>query len=86
MSAERVLPLLVALAMVGGGCSRSPRYQRPTKEEIDQAVKKVEDRISNAPPLVPATVYFSLSLENSSGLPILSGEKVIAFRSDGSIA
>lgn len=86
MSAKTVLPLLVALALLGVGCSRSPRYEPPTKEDIDQAVKKAEDRISNAPPLVPATIYFSISLENSSGLPILSGEKVIAFRSDGSIA
>lgn len=85
LSKRMFLPFFVALALLGGACSSS-HYRPPTQKDIDQVVEKSEDRIKNAPPLVPATVTFSISLENGSGQPILSGERVIAFKADGSIA
>jgi hypothetical protein len=54
------------------------------KDRLARAQKDFTQRVDAAPPIVPAVIYFDTFLKSNTGVPILSGEKVIAFKADGS--
>lgn len=76
--------LLLTLALFAGSCSRSKGV--PTAKDIEAAKEQAEHRISSAPSIVPLTIKFRTSLSDNYGHVVLTGEKTIAFRSDGSKA